>query len=266
MAACENDDNDDDDDEGAVVGPRIQAHVNLAKTITRKYTFISNITSFAIGRNVDASKIAAAVSQPDLILLIRHFLRDQLHPVSDSSSTATSPLPLPFFDEPISVYTSAVATFYSPSDLCGTQGMCRERIRAVSSWRRGPGRYDCIFVNTDPIAKGSEGLVIARLRSFFSFRFRGEFYPCALVHWYSRIGDSPDEDTGMWRVRQDRNADGSPSAAVLHLDSLVRAAHLIGVYGKHFIPKGLSPEHSLDLFRSYHVNKFIDHHSFETAF
>jgi len=215
---------------------------------------------------VDASEIAAAVSQPDLILLIRHFLRDQLHPVSDSSSTATSPLPLPFFDEPISVYTSAVATFYSPSDLCGTQGMRRERIRAVSSWRRGPGRYDCIFVNTDPIAKGMRGLDIARVRSFFSFRFRGEFYPCALVHWYSRIGDSPDEDTGMWRVRQDRNADGSPSAAVLHLDSLVRAAHLIGVYGKHFIPKGLSPEHSLDLFRSYHVNKFIDHHSFETAF
>lgn len=44
MAACENDDNDDDDDEGAVVGPRIQAHVNLAKTITRKYTFIFAIS------------------------------------------------------------------------------------------------------------------------------------------------------------------------------------------------------------------------------
>jgi hypothetical protein len=38
MAACEDD--DDDDDEGAVVGPWIQAHVNLAKTITRTYTFI----------------------------------------------------------------------------------------------------------------------------------------------------------------------------------------------------------------------------------
>jgi hypothetical protein len=197
---------------------------------------------------VDASEIAAAVSQPDLIPLIRHFLRDQLHPVSDSSSTATSPLPLPFFDEPISVYTSTMATFYSPSDLCGTQRMCHEHIRAVPSWRRGPGRYDCIFVNTDPIAKGMRGLDIACVWSFFLFRFRGEFYPCALVHWYSRISDSLDEDTGMWRVRQDHNADGSPSAAVLHLDSLIHAAHLIGVYGKHFIPKGLSPEHSLDLF------------------
>lgn len=216
---------------------------------------------------MNVSEVAAAASQPDLILLIRHFLCGQLYPVSDSSATS-SPLPRlgPFFDEPISVYTSTVATFYSPSDLCGTQGMRRERIRAVSSWRSGPGRYDCVFVNTDPGAEGMRGLDVARIRLFFSFSFRGEFYPCALVHWYSRIGDSPDEDTGMWKVRQDRNADGSPSAAVLHLDSLVRAAHLIGVYGKQFIPKGLSPEQSLDVFQTYYVNKFIDHHSFEIAF
>ena len=70
----------------------------------------------------------------------------------------------------------------------------------------------------------------------------------------------------MWRVCRDHNADRSPSAAVLHLDSVVRAAHLVGVYGKHFIPKGLVPEQSLDLFRSYYVNKYIDHHSFEIAF
>jgi hypothetical protein len=97
------------------------------------YFDYSNITSFTIGRNVDTSKIAAAVSQPDLIPLIHHFLCDKLYPVSDSSSTATSPLPLPFFNEPISVYTSTVATFYSPSDLCGTQGMHRECIHAVMS-------------------------------------------------------------------------------------------------------------------------------------
>jgi hypothetical protein len=220
---------------------------------------------------VDASKVAEAARQPDLtcdvILLIRHFLRDQLYPNSGSSA-ATSPLPHrdPFFDETISIYTSAVATFYSPSDLCGTQGMRRERIRAIPSWRRGPGRYDCVFVNTDPTAEGMRGLDIARVRLFFSFKFRDKFYPCALVHWYSRIGDGPGENTGMWRVRQDCNADGSPSAAVIHLDSIVRAAHLIAVYGKEFIPKGLSPGQSLDLFRTYYVNKFIDHHSFEIAF
>ena len=260
---------DDNDDEAAAAGPRIQACVNLAKTVTRMHLLLIHLlpsnNGYMIGRNMDASDVAADIGQPDLIPLIRHFLYDQLHPHSDSS-TATSSLPLPFFDEPISVYPSAVATFYSPSDLCGTQGMRHERIRAVPSWRRGPGRYDCVFVNTDSDAEGMRGLDVGRVRLFFSFRFRGKFYPCALVHWYSRIGDNPDGDTGMWRVRQDHNAEGSPSAAILHLDCLVRAAHLIGVYGKHFIPKGLLPEQSLDLFRSYYVNKFIDHHSYEIAF
>jgi len=207
---------------------------------------------------VDASEIAAAVSQPDLSHLSAIFSMTNYTP---SPIPPLLPLPLPFFDKPISVYTSTVATFYSPSDLCGTQGMHHEHIHAVPSWRCGPGCYDCIFVNTDPIKKGMRGLDIAHVQSFFSFRFCGKSYLCALVHWYSCIGDSPDEDTGMWRVHQDHNADGSPSAAVLYLDFLVHAAHLIGVYGKHFIPKGLSLEHSLDLFQSYHVNKFIDHHS-----
>ena len=144
--------------------------------------------------------------------------------------------------------------------------MHRERIRAVPSWRHGPARYDCVLVNMDPITEGMCSLDVARVWLFFSFRFHGKFYLCALVHWYSRIGHSPDEDTGLWRVHQDRDADGSPSTAVLHLDSLVCAAHLIGVYGKHFIPKVLLPEQSLDLFQSYYVNKFIDHHSFKIVF
>jgi len=44
MAAHEDNDDDDDDDEGAVVGPQIQAQVNLAKTIARMYTFIFAIS------------------------------------------------------------------------------------------------------------------------------------------------------------------------------------------------------------------------------
>ena len=196
---------------------------------------------------MDASNVAADIGQPDLIPLICHFLHDQLHPHSDSS-TATSSLPLPFFNEPISVYPSAVATFYLPSDLCGTQGMGHEHICAVPSWRRGPGHYDCVFVNTDSDAEGMCGLDVGRVRLFLSFRFRGKFYPYTLVHWYSRIGDNIDGDTGMWMVHQDHNAEGSPSATILHLDCLVCAAHLIGVYWKHFIPTGLLPEQSLDLF------------------
>ena len=164
------------------------------------------------------------------------------------------------------MHPSAVATFYAPSDICGTGGMRREWIRAVPSWRGRRGRYDCVFVHTDPSAEGMLGLEIARVRSFLSFKSSGVTYPCALVHWYSRVGDEPDLATGMWIVEQDHDPDGSPSAAIIHLDTIFRAAHLLGVCGSDFIPNDLSHDTSLDVFHAYYVNKYIDHHAFEIAF
>jgi hypothetical protein len=105
--------------------------------------------------------------------------------------------------EKISIYPSAVATFYAPSDICGAGGMRSERIRAVTSWRNGASRFDTVFVSTDPTAEGMRGLDVARVRLFFSFSYEGVLYPCALVHWYSRKGDSPDDTTGMWIVEPD---------------------------------------------------------------
>ena len=111
------------------------------------------------------------------------------------------------------------------------------------------------------------GLDVGRVRLFFSFNHRGTKYPCALIHWYSRVGDAPDEDTGMWIVKPDVNPDdGLPTMAVIHLDTIVCAAHLLGVYGEDYLPKDLSLEYSLDAFHEYYVNKFIDHHAFEIAF
>lgn len=205
------------------------------------------------------------LQQPNFTYLLRRFLYNQLHP--DSESALDIPINhLPEFHGKISVYPSAIATFFAPSDICGIGGMRRERIRAVPSWRRGPARYDCIFVNTDPSAEGMRGLDVARVRAFFSFKLRGIDYPCALVHWFSRVGDEPDKNTGMWVVEPDFNFAGSPSAAIIHLDSILRAAHLMGICGKDFLPRNLTFSDSLDAFHSYYVNKFIDHHAFEIAF
>jgi hypothetical protein len=207
------------------------------------------------------------IQQPNFYSLLRKFLYYQLH--SDSDSDTVSDIPpnrLPEFYWKLSIYPSAVATFFAPSDICGVGGMRRERIRAVSSWRRGPPRYDCVFVHTDPLAEGMRALDVARVRAFFSFVSQGITYPCALVHWFSRVGDEADEDTGMWVVEPDMDETGSPIADIIHLDTILRAAHLMGVSGEAFVPKTLTPDNSLDLFYSFYVNKFIDHHAFEIAF
>jgi hypothetical protein len=210
-----------------------------------------------------AQALEIELRQTNFTDLVRRFLHGQRHPESDSETPLDE---LPAFHEKISVYPSAVATFHAPSDLCGTGGMRRERIRAISSWRKGPARYDCLFVNTNPSAEGMCGLDVARVRLFFSFKSRRVIYPCALVHWFSRVGDEPDPDTGMWIVEPDFNYDGSPSMAVIHLDSVLRAAHLMGVCGEHYLPRNLSFANSLNAFHSYFVNKFVDHHAFEIAF
>jgi len=209
--------------------------------------------------------IAEQIGQHDLVDLIQDFLSDQCHSDTDSDMTSSS-LDTSDFYEMIRVSTSAVATFHAPSDISGIGGMRYERIHAVDTWRHGPGRYDCIFVTTDSAAEGMRGLDIARVKLLFSFKHEGSTYPCALVHWYSRVGDSPDEVTGMWIVEPDYCEDGAPFATVIHLDAIFRAAHLMPVYGDGFVPTHLAFTQSLDAFHTYYVNKYIDHHAFEIAF
>lgn len=64
----------------------------------------------------------------------------------------------------LDLHHSVAVTFYAPSDSCGPSGMRRERIRAVQSWRKGPARFDTVFIRTtarqDTI---SNGLTIGRV-------------------------------------------------------------------------------------------------------
>ena len=121
-------------------------------------------------------------------------------------------------------------------------------------------------MHTDSTSDGMRGLDIARVRLFFHFNYNGTMYPCALVHWFSRVSNAPDEANGMWIVEPDLNADGSPCESVIHLDCILRAAHLIGVYGDEFLPTDFTFHDTLDTFESFYVNRFIDHHAFEVIF
>lgn len=206
------------------------------------------------------------IGQPDLLLLIRQFLARITGPNRNASESDRSEISLPTFLDKISVYKSAVASFYAPSDICGIKGMRRERIHATPSWRKGAPRYDTILVETDPDYDGMQGTDVAQAKLFLSLRYAGTEYRCALVDWFSRIGDSPDEDTGLWVVERDCDANGHQISQVIDIDTIIRCAHLIGVYGPDPVNTELKFSDSLYAFHTYYVNKYADHHSFEVAF
>lgn len=166
----------------------------------------------------------------------------------------------------VRVYHSASAIYHAPSDLSGIGGMHQEYIRSTPSWHRGPPRHDTVFIERDPDALGFLGLGVAQVRLFFSFSFHSTCYNCALVHWFECYRDSPCPITGMWQVQPDYAANRKQLHTVIHIDSILRAAHLIRIYGLSHIPYHLTPSLSLQAFCSYYVNKYADHQAHEIAF
>ena len=137
-----------------------------------------------------------SIGHPELPDLVAIFLFQQRNPGIDIPEISECPK---VFDQGYS-YSSAVATFYAPSDLSGANGMHRQRIHASSSWRNGSPRYDCVFVEKDPTLPGFQGLFVAQVLLLFSFHYRNVYYPCALVQWFTSIGDEPCVNTRMWKV------------------------------------------------------------------
>lgn len=166
----------------------------------------------------------------------------------------------------IKVFHSAVSTYFAPSDLSRIGGMHRERIHATPMWKNGPGCYDGVFIDKDPDKIGFRGLHVAQVMLFSSFNYQGRDYPCALVHWFTTYGDSPCEDTGLWRVKPDKDGRGRRIASVIHIYTILRSAHLIGVAGSQYIPTSLTHSDSLRAFRLFYVSKYADHHTHEIAF
>ena len=212
-------------------------------------------------------RLAAYLGQPRLAEHIRRFLYDQFHPNSEICGMDVSLNLCPEISAElhIKVFHSATSTYYAPSDLSGTGGMHQERIRATPCWKGGPGRYDCVYIEKDATIEGFCGLHVARVNLFFSFRFQQSTYSCALVQWFSTYSDMPCEDTGLWRVKPDYNMRGQRMCSVVHVNTILRSAHLIGVAGSHLLPKDFTYHDTLDSFKLFYVNKYADHHAHEIA-
>jgi hypothetical protein len=80
------------------------------------------------------------------------------------------------------------------------------------------------------------------------------------------VGNLPDDYTGMWVVELDVLGNGEAFTLIIHLNMIIRASHLIPVFGPQCVSKTLSFTDTLDAFFSFYVNKYVDHHAFETAF
>ncbi|KAH7905005.1 hypothetical protein BJ138DRAFT_1233720 [Hygrophoropsis aurantiaca] len=208
----------------------------------------------------ELNTLATYVNQPALPILTHQFLFDQLSANDDGDMDNHLTI-----SSPISVFHSAAATFFAPSDISGTQGMRREIIRSTPKWRRKYPRHDCVLIveDEDP---GMRGMVAGRVKLLFSFMHEGITYPCALVDRFSRVGRHPDVATGMWKVKPEMNRQGKRMQSVIHLDVILRSAHLIPVFGDGALPPDFHFSYSLDAFKSYYVNKYADHHSHEVIF
>ncbi|EDR00779.1 uncharacterized protein LACBIDRAFT_333821 [Laccaria bicolor S238N-H82] len=148
------------------------------------------------------AELANHIGCPPLVELTRRFLYDQLH-TDDGTSSADIPIQqCPYPTGRVSVFHSAVATFYAPSDESGIRGMRTERIRSTPSWRKHGPRRDCALVVEDQDKPGMKGMSVVRVKLLFSFEYDGKTYPCALVDWFKRVGASPDPETGMWKLKR----------------------------------------------------------------
>ncbi|KAF8813777.1 hypothetical protein BYT27DRAFT_7268504 [Phlegmacium glaucopus] len=214
-------DGNESNDDSAVDLPRVEM---VQGNVVLAQTCIHNYPR-------DLAGLAFHINQPHLPELTCHFLFKQLNPNTSAK-----------------VYHLAIASFFAPSDECGLCGIWRECICASP-------RHDCAFVieNEDKPGMPVKGMSVVHVQLFFSFHHEGSYYPCALVEWYSTM-------SGMWKVCPDIRQH-ERLCSVIHLDTFLRGAHLLPVFGSQFLPVNFHYTHSLDAFAAYYVNQFADHHT-----
>ena len=189
------------------------------------------------------------------------FIQEQNHPNSHN------PIPIDdSYDMLICIFHSTKVEFYAPSDFCGVGSMHREVIHANPSYRGSP-HFDTIFVAVSDEMDAMHGLLVAQVLLLFSYfdPYHSKQIPCALVTWFIHPSDRPerDKESGMWKLEREQDADGEQPVQVIHLDTILRGAHLLPCYGQGFLPVDFKHTDALDAWDSYFVNKFIDHHAYE---
>jgi len=101
----------------------------------------------------------------------------------------------------------------------------------------------------------------ASIHSPLSHQVRLEYL--VVYRIYSALLNNPDNN--LWIFEPDYSCDGHRIMSVVHADSIIRAAHLLPVFkDKTPIPREIDFTNTLDVFKAFYLNKYIDYHAFET--
>lgn len=171
----------------------------------------------------------------------------------------------------VHIFHSATCIYSASRNSNGTGRTIHQAIYCTPSWKKGPPRYDCVFVNNNSNLPGFKSLWVGQLLLLFSIKSpRGSRVPdtpCALVQWFTAVGEQPCDLSGMWMVKPEVDPRTKQRAMdVIHLGSIVRPAHLVPIYGEEHVPHDLHAGDVLNSFKGFYVNKFSDYHAFHLAF
>ncbi|KAJ7769648.1 hypothetical protein DFH07DRAFT_866732 [Mycena maculata] len=219
---------DEDEDEINVNhGLKSLSSVELGHTAARGYP-----------KELDA--LVAHIQQPRFPTLFRRFLHEEIYGVVDDIALADCPV----FCGRILVHHSVITRFYALSNLCAS-GFGQTRI--------GMAKPATIPSSSTSGLPSCEASSLTIFYSFFSFTCSDTDYQCALVR---------HPDTGMWVVKPELEC-REPSLGIVRVESMARAAHLIGLYGTAALPEDFHFSNALDAFNRYFVNLYADHHMYE---
>ena len=85
-----------------------------------------------------------------------------------------------------------------------------------------------------------------------------------MVHEFCKSFTDPDPYNNLWIFEPDYKNDGYRVMSIIHVDSIVRAAHLLPVFKNETpIPREIDFTNTLDVFKAFYLNKYIDYHAFE---
>ncbi|KAG1802552.1 uncharacterized protein BJ212DRAFT_1449973 [Suillus subaureus] len=203
------DNSEDEDDEDADDTPQAcPGHLRLNEP--QNQTAKGDMVDIVDGPTVQAhcwvihpmSLLMLNLNLPTLPTMIQQFLHNQLH-TGDDEPPEFDPAMAPSYMGRVSVFSSAAASFYAPSDLSGTGGIMNDE------------------VNCD-----LDGLAVARVLCFLSFKYQMKYLQCTVIHYQ-------DPDTGISHLIPLYGSNFLPCTITLHNSYNIFHAFYVNKYADH---------------------------------